>query len=212
SWTGKPRENLAQKTRSNNINSARWDSKLRGGPHWVHFGEGAKEHDGEPFLYCLCCKATLRHPSAFNVGTTHMKTHLSSDKFVSASGRNRQDISSMFEKVRNYAGLPQRIDQVTNTDRLKNLPLHQWPNLARTSRSQLAFIQTTLHRSRRGWQLRPHRLEYEFLRGDAQKAIYLGNKLIQLTRDVGVTNRALAIVSENASVNTALAKRFQANV
>ena len=133
SWAGKLRENLAQKTRSNNINSPRWDSKLRGAPHWVHFGQGAKVHDGEPFLYCLCCKATLRHPRSFNVGTTHMKTHLSSDKCVSASGRNREDISSMFEKVRNYGGLPQRIDQVTNTDRLKNLPLHQWPNLARTS-------------------------------------------------------------------------------
>src|SRR5437868_15417428 len=90
SWAGKLRENHAQKTRSNNINLPRWDSKLREAPHWVHFGQGAKVYDGEPFLYCLCCEATLWHPNAFNVGTTHMKTHLSSDKCVSASGHNRQ--------------------------------------------------------------------------------------------------------------------------
>ena len=89
SWAGEVCENLLQKTWSNSINLARWDSKLRGAAHWVHFGQGAKVHDRKPFLYHLCCKATLWHPSPFNMGTTSMKTHLSSDKCISASGYNR---------------------------------------------------------------------------------------------------------------------------
>ena len=101
-WAIKLDKNLSQETRSNSINPPRWDSKLRTASHWVHFGQGAKVHNGEPFLFCLSCNTTLKHPSAFNMGTTHMRSHILSEKCRSASGRQKQDIIAMFDKVCSY--------------------------------------------------------------------------------------------------------------
>ena len=81
-----------------------------------------------------------------------------------------------------------------------------------TSPNKLAFMGTTLHYIDHDWQMRQHTMGFQFLGGEAHNAIYLGNKLSQLIRDFGITNRVLAIVSDNASVNTALAKHLQANV
>jgi len=85
-WAIKLDENLSQETRSNSINPPRWDSKLRTASHWVHFGQGAKVHNGEPFIFCLSCNTTLKHPSAFNMGSTHMRSHILFEKCRSASG------------------------------------------------------------------------------------------------------------------------------
>lgn len=98
-WAAKLRDNLAKERRSNHINPPRWDSKLRKAEYWAQFGQGAKIHSGEPFIFCLACNSALQHPSAFNVGTTHMRCHLNSGKCRTASGRKDQDISTLFGKV-----------------------------------------------------------------------------------------------------------------
>lgn len=100
-WAIKLCENLEKDIllRSNQINSPRWDSKLRKAEQWTKYGQGAKISSGEPFVYCLGCNSTLQHPSAFNMGTTHMRNHLSTGKCRSASGPKHQDISTMFGKV-----------------------------------------------------------------------------------------------------------------
>jgi len=98
-WAIKLEKNLSQEARSNSINPPRWDSKLRTTSHWVHFGQGAKVHNGEPLLFCLSCNTTLKHPSAFNMGTTHMRSHILLEKCWSASRHQKQDIVAMFGKV-----------------------------------------------------------------------------------------------------------------
>ena len=99
-WAGKLRDNLAKPGMPNkNMNAPRWDSKLRTAKHWVHYGQGAKVHSGEPFVYCLGCNSPLQHPSAFNLGTTHMRVHLTTGKCRSTTGRQDQDIAAMFGKV-----------------------------------------------------------------------------------------------------------------
>jgi len=98
-WAIKLDKNLSQETGSNSINLPCWDSKLRTASQWVHFGQGAKVHNGEPFLFCLSCNTTLKHPSAFNMGTTHMRSDILSEKCRSASGYQKQDIVAMFDKV-----------------------------------------------------------------------------------------------------------------
>jgi len=71
---------------------------------------------------------------------------------------------------------------------------------------------TTLHYIANEWQLRQHTIEFQFLGGEPHNAVHLANKLTQIIRDLGITNRVLAIVSDNASVNMALAKHLQTNV
>ena len=100
-WAGKLPENLAGQPRSNNLHSLRCDSKLRTAVHWAHLGQAAKAHNGEPFLFCLDCNGTLQHPSVFNLGTTDVKTHLTSRGCMCPSGRtkNSHDILTMLETV-----------------------------------------------------------------------------------------------------------------
>jgi len=71
---------------------------------------------------------------------------------------------------------------------------------------------TTLHYIDKEWQLRQHTIGFQFLGGESHNAVHLANKLTQIIRDLGITNRVLAIVSDNASVNMALAKHLQTNV
>jgi len=101
-WAIKLDKNLFQETRSNSINPPRWDLKHRTASHWVYFGQGAKVHNGEPFLLCLSCNTILKHPSAYNLGTTHMRSHILSEKCQSASGHQKQNIVSIFDKVCSY--------------------------------------------------------------------------------------------------------------
>jgi len=99
-WAAKLRDNLAKDVQGrSNISPPRWDSKLRTATHWAQFGQGAKVSSGEPFIYCLGCNGTLQHPSAFNVGTTHMKSHLSLGKCRADTGQRKEDIASMFGRV-----------------------------------------------------------------------------------------------------------------
>ena len=99
-WAAKLRDNLAKDVQGrSNISPPRWDSKLRTATHWAQFGQGAKVSSGEPFIYCLGCNGTLQHPSAFNMGIIHMKSHLSSGKCRVATGRKKEDIGSMFGRV-----------------------------------------------------------------------------------------------------------------
>ena len=81
-----------------------------------------------------------------------------------------------------------------------------------TSPNKLPFMYTTLQYIDRDWQLRQHTIGFLFLGGEAYNAIDLGNKLSQLIRDLDITTRILAIVSNNASVNTVLARHLQTNV
>jgi hypothetical protein len=85
-WAIKLDKNLSQETRSNSINLPRWDSKLRTASHWVHFRQGAKLYNEEPFLFYWSCNTTLKHPNTFNMGTTHIRSHILSEKYLSASG------------------------------------------------------------------------------------------------------------------------------
>jgi hypothetical protein len=103
-WANKLRENLEKEImlRSKQISSPRWDSKLRTAAHWAQYRQGAKISSGEPFIFCISCNAPLHHPSAFNLGTTHMKNHLTSGKCRATSGRKDEDISRMFGKVTNH--------------------------------------------------------------------------------------------------------------
>ena len=81
-----------------------------------------------------------------------------------------------------------------------------------TSPNKLGFMLTTLHCIDRDWRLRQYTIGFRFLEGQAHNAIYLSNKLSERIRDFDITTRVLAIVSDNASVNTALARHLQANV
>jgi len=71
---------------------------------------------------------------------------------------------------------------------------------------------TTLHYIDKEWQLRQHTIGFQFLGRESHNAVHLANKLTQIFQDLGITNRVLAIVSDNASVNMALAKHLQTNV
>jgi len=71
---------------------------------------------------------------------------------------------------------------------------------------------TTLHYIHKEWQLRQHTIGFQFPGGESHIAVHLANKLTQIIRDLGITNRVLAIVSDNASVNMALAKHSQTNI
>jgi len=101
-WTIKLDKNLCQETRSNGSNPRRWDSKFRTTSHWIHFGQEAKVHNGVPFLFCLSCNTTLKQPSAFNIGTTQLRSHILLKKCRSASGHQKQDIVTIFDKVYSY--------------------------------------------------------------------------------------------------------------
>jgi len=81
-----------------------------------------------------------------------------------------------------------------------------------TSPNKLAFMGTILHHIDKEWQLCQHTIGFQFLGGESHNAVYLANKLTQIIRDLGITNRVLAIVSDNTSVNMALAKCLQTNV
>lgn len=110
--------------------------------------------------------------------------------------------------IHNYATEVQR-------NLTKSLPEDTFLHLATdcwTSPNNLAFMGTTIHYIDREWQLRQHTIGFQYLGGEAHNALHLGNKLGGLIREYGITNRVLAIVSDNASVNTALAKHLQANV
>jgi len=78
-----------------------------------------------------------------------------------------------------------------------------------TSPNKLAFMGTTLHYIDKEWQLHQHTIRFQFLEGESHNAVHLANKLTQIIRDLGMTNRVLAIVSDNASINMALAKHFR---
>jgi hypothetical protein len=71
---------------------------------------------------------------------------------------------------------------------------------------------TTVHYIDQHWKLRQHTIGFQYLGGEAHNAIHLGNKLSTLIREYDIINRVLGIVSDNASVNTALAKHLQANL
>ena len=71
---------------------------------------------------------------------------------------------------------------------------------------------TTLHYIDQNWKLCQFTVEFQYLGREAHSASYLGNKLSQLIREFGITNRVLAVVSDNAIVNIALAKHLQANL
>jgi len=80
-----------------------------------------------------------------------------------------------------------------------------------TSPNKLVFMGTTFHYIDKEWQLRQHTIGFQFLRGESHNMVHLANKLLQIIWDLGITNRVLAIVSDNASINMALAKHLQTN-
>jgi len=81
-----------------------------------------------------------------------------------------------------------------------------------TSPNKLVFMGTTLHYIDQNWKLCQFSVGFRYLGGEAHSASYLGNNHSQLIREFGITNRVLAVVSDNARVNIALAKHLQANV
>jgi len=97
----------------------------------------------------------------------------------------------------------------------RSLPQHRLLHSATdcwTSPNKLAFMGRTLHYIDKEWQLRQDIIGFQFLGGESHNAVHLANKLTQIIRDLGITNRVLGIVSDNASVNMALAKQLQSNV
>jgi len=81
-----------------------------------------------------------------------------------------------------------------------------------TSSNKLAFMGTILHYIDKEWQLSQHTIRFQFLGVESHNVVNLANKVTQIIQDLGITNRVLAIVSDNASVNMALAKHLQTNV
>ena len=69
-----------------------------------------------------------------------------------------------------------------------------------------------LHYIDQNWKLCQFTVGFQYLGREGHSASYLGNKLCKLIPEFGITNRVLAVVSNNASVNVALAKHLQANV
>ena len=101
----------------------------------------------------------------------------------------------------------QKLKKALPEDTFLHLATDYW-----TSPNKLAFMSTTLHYIDQNWKLCKFTVGFQYLGGEAHSASYLGNKLSQLIREFGITNRVLAVVSDNASVNIALAKHLQANV
>lgn len=76
-----------------------WGSKTRSSKAWKSFGEAAMRRDGQPKIFCLTCKSTLKHPSAYGIGTTHMRSHLTSRACTRISGIQPESIHTMLQKV-----------------------------------------------------------------------------------------------------------------
>ncbi len=74
----------------------RWDSRARRHAAWDNYQQCAREHDGEPFLMCLHCKAFLRHPTVRNTGTTNIISHINS---AVCKKRRRSDASRPFHSA-----------------------------------------------------------------------------------------------------------------
>jgi len=89
--------------------------------HWAQFVQGQKVSSKEPFMYCLGCNGTLQHASAFNVATTHMKSHLSSGKCHAAIGQKKEYIASMYEGIIIYSVRKYRLE--THSIQRPRLPL-----------------------------------------------------------------------------------------
>lgn len=99
-WAQQMRENLdkASTSRNEKFSDPRWDSTNLTAPQWSNYGQGANVKDGKPFIFCLACNATLQHPRAFAVGTSHLISHMKSKKCLNATGRRKQSVLNMLSK------------------------------------------------------------------------------------------------------------------
>jgi hypothetical protein len=57
-------------------NNPRWNSAIRTGQIWAQFGEAADSINGHPYVFCFNCSMVLQHPTAKNIGTKHLTTHI----------------------------------------------------------------------------------------------------------------------------------------
>jgi len=139
---------------------------------------------------------TLKHPRFHHLlNLLRPNTHIPSPTTI------RRSIHKYGKEVH------QKLKKALPEDTFLHLATDCW-----TSPNKLAFMGTTLHYMDQNWKLCQFTVGFQYLGGEAHSASYLGNKLSQLIREFGITNRVLAVVSDNASVNIALAKHLQANV
>jgi hypothetical protein len=85
--------------RESKYSDPKWTSSHRTAKQWTNFGQGAYIRDGKPLVFCLVCKAALQHPRAFNVGTSHLTSHMKSTKCRSKGGQDLQTIQQFLTKV-----------------------------------------------------------------------------------------------------------------
>jgi len=101
----------------------------------------------------------------------------------------------------------QKLKKTLPEDTFLHLAIDCW-----TSPNKLVFMGTTLHYMDQNWKLCGFTVGFQHLGGEAHSTCYLGNKLSQLIPEYGITNRVLAVVSDNVSVNVSLPKHLQVYV
>lgn len=73
-----------------------WDSKARKAELWKDFTQAALISDGTPLIVCNDCGTKLAHPSATNIGTSHMRNHRATKTCRDSSSTPQTAIDEMF--------------------------------------------------------------------------------------------------------------------
>ena len=136
---------------------------------------------------------TLEHPQFHHLlNLLRPKTHIPTPTTI------RRSIHEYRKEVH------QKLRKALPKDTFLHLTIDCW-----TSSNKLAFMGTTLHYIDQNWKMCQFIVRFQYLGGEVHSINYLRNKLSQLIREFEITNRVLAVVLDNASVNVALAKHFR---